>query len=239
MEYSDDDLAMYLAGDMPAEDAARLEALLETDGDLERRMMALEPLAAPLQSVFQPLPDAARLPEALPPARPVQRRFVSFGLVAAAACCLGVGLAALMLPDRDLTWQEQVAIYQKLYVEETVATLTPTPDLLRAQFDRASSELGLPLDPETYADLPGLTLKRAQILGLDGNPLIQVAFAADTGAPIAFCITRENSDAAAVMTELSGLPTVHWSENGFGYMLIGELPRDQLAALARSLGAAL
>ncbi len=240
--YDDAELGAYLAGEMSPEEAAQLEAALEHDADLEARLLSFEALAAPLQSVFETLPDAARLPDmedlATGP-KPAPRQWLPFGLVAGVAGLIGVVVASLFAPERDLTWQEQVAVYQALYVKETVAPVSPTPVSLNAEFDRASEALGVTLSPEDYAALPGLTLKRSQVLGFEGAPLIQIAFASETGAPIAFCILRTDETEDAVVTQLSGLPTVHWSQGGFGYMLIGDLPTSDLKALAQQLGATL
>ena len=239
--FEDNQLRAYLTGELPAADAARLEAALAEDDGLEARLLALEPLATPLGDVFKTLPDSARLPDvAAVASKPsLIGRVLPYGLVAGIAGLIGVGLAGFNQPADALTWQEQVAVYQALYVAETVAPLAPTPEGLAAEFERASNILGRELVPAEYDDLPGLTLKRAQVLGFEGQPLIQIAFASETSAPIAFCILRSGEDAGAVQTELSGLPTVHWSEGGFGYMLIGDLSEGALRALASELGATL
>ncbi|MEM7719871.1 MAG: hypothetical protein AAF222_11775 [Pseudomonadota bacterium] len=241
VEFGEDELRDYLHGVLNPARALALEAALATDETLEARLLALEPLSEPLGRAFSSVPDHARL-ERLARELPVQpqlSRVLPLGLVAALAAVIGLFLGNLTQPDRKLSWQEQVAVYQALYVAETVAPLEPSPASLQDQFARASERLGLALTAADYQEVPGLTLKRAQLLGFEGAPLVQIAFATETGAPIAFCILKTGETSPAIVTELSGLPTVHWSADGFGYMVIGDLSESELIRTAHHFGAAL
>ena len=77
-------------------------------------------------------------------------------------------------------------------------------------------------DLTAAAEVENLKFRRAQMLGLDGAPLVQIAYLADGNVPVAICITKVDQDAYAPQTEtLLGLASAHWVEDGYGYLVIG------------------
>ena len=84
--------------------------------------------------------------------------------------------------------------------------------------------MGRSLNRDVLETLPGLDLKRAQVLSFKGKPLVQVVFADAQGNPVAFCVIRQGAGAPVKdvnLAVLSGLATATWANDGYGYMLLG------------------
>lgn len=228
-EFSDEDLIAYHTGDLDAERGRALETALGSDPDLERRLMALDPLAPVVAQAFHGIPEKDRLDGLMPDDKPVVDPRSGWPRMAAMLVAGAlIGAAAMALRgDRDQAlmadWREQVAAYQVLYVAETVENIQPTQAGLNTQFARAQEVLGLDLKKEILADLSPLDLRRAQILGYQGRPLVQVAFRAPDGSPIAFCIIRGQGSGSTPrqMSTLAGLSSASWSTDGYEFLLIG------------------
>ena len=89
-----------------------------------------------------------------------------------------------------------------------------------AQLAEVSAALGL--DLTSVPDAEGLTLKRAQVLGFNGKPLVQLAYQRADGTPVALCIIPAGPDGKAVsMGVAQGMELARWNTPGFGFLLIG------------------
>ncbi|WP_170773308.1 hypothetical protein [Ruegeria lacuscaerulensis] len=235
MKFSDETLTAYLEGNVDEAEANAIETAVAADPELEARLMALDPFAPVVQAVFENVPAEAPqvdLPEPQS-AVPVHHSGSPWRLVAVAASVAVLAVSATFWSTRPepLGWAEQAAIYQSLYVPDTIASLDNSAQALDTQFELAEAELGRSLNRDTLEALPGMELKRAQVLSFNGKPLIQVVFADEQGQPFAFCIIRQGEGApskAVKLAELSGLATATWSEGGYGYMLIGSSPQTPL-----------
>ena len=234
MKFSDETLRAYLEGNSDAVEAAAIEAAIETDSELEQRLMALDNFAPVVKAVFEDIP--AEVPQVNLPEAEVVRSQSSGGpwrllAVAASVTVLAVSATVWAMRPQPMGWAEQAAIYQSLYTPDTIASLDNSPAALEAQFALAEAQLGRALNRETLEALPGLELKRAQVLSFKGKPLIQVVFADDQGQPLAFCVIRQGEGAPAKdvkLAALSGLATATWAQNGYGYMLIGSNEQTDL-----------
>lgn len=251
MTYSDDHLQDYLAGSLPPETAAKLEADLSTDTELEARLFALDyAQAAPLRDAFEHLPNAAGLQglEALVRDGNADAKLASPpsmwkwpAAAAVAAFAAGAFLFAGQTSDAKAGWQNQVAVYQTLYVTETLASTDATTKELTAQLANSERAVGRTLPLDVVGELDGMKLLRAQVLGFDGAPLIQMAYLSDDGVPVALCAIRLATPATQQPTfeTLSGLPAVHWSDGSFGYMIVGDIDRGLLMDMAEKVSASL
>ncbi|MDA7964026.1 hypothetical protein [Ruegeria sp.] len=225
MKFSDETLLAYLEGTLNEAQSREVEDAVEADPEIEARLMALDPIAGMVQEVFQTLPAEAPqidLPEPVAPVRAASpMRLVA---VAASVAVLAVSTTFWVMRPAEPGWAEQAAIYQSLYVPDTIAKLDSSPQVIDAQFAQAEAQLGRSLNREVLEDLPGLELKRAQILSFNGKPLIQVVFADEDGQPFAFCIIRQGPNAGnkpIKQAVLSGLATATWAQDGYGFMVLG------------------
>lgn len=246
MTFDDTQLRAYLAGELPADIAAVLEAAIEKDELLADRLFELDvEVAAPLRNAMKDVPTQSRLdaiantlpkePELVLP-NPVMH-WAPMAAAAVAAFALGAflfGTRANEVPDR---WQEQAAIYQALYVTETVAPINFSETAVAQQVADSSAALGRDLPLDVVTSLEGLTLKRSQVLGFEGAPLIQLAYISADGVPVALCAIRlgEANAQTATFETLAGLPSAHWSDGTYSFMIIGDLPADTIESLTENL----
>ncbi|MEM7268774.1 MAG: hypothetical protein AAF401_05930 [Pseudomonadota bacterium] len=222
MSYSDETLRRYLDGALPEAEAKAIEADMLADRALERRIMALDPMAEAVRETMQMLPDPARL-AALEPAEPAR----PFGRWAgiAAACILGVGIGAFgmgLFGAQANDWRMEVAHYQAL-------------DQVRA----VMAAVGVDAPVEKLLEVEGLTLRRAQILGHEGAPLGQIVFADAKGQPVALCLVASKSEEALAFGERLGLASAAWSGQGAGWLVIGPVPEAEMQGHGYRLQAAL
>ena len=253
MRYSDKDLHDYLSGTLEKDVTGALEHALTKDAALEKRLLALDPLSETIPEAFDNCPPADRLQSlhqriASAPAWsapvPIWKRALPFaagagvaGAIAASALFLTVGTG----PQPEADWHQQVAAYQALYVPDTVLNIEPTWEGLQRQFREAEAAVGLDLQPEVLVDLEPLTLKRAQILGYRGAPLIQIAFSTPDGTPVAFCILKYDEPSGstqAAYAEMEGLASATWATDTHGFMLIGGEDGAEIKRIAERLVAA-
>jgi len=251
LKFSDNDLIKYLDGDLSAERAAAIEARIEEDRDLEARLLAFEVgQAAPLQAAFAGVPNKARLddlaaelpqmPRTTQAAPQVAARGMRIWGVSGLAAAASFAVAAFLFVDQGqsdgLRWQEQVAIYQALYVTDTLAPIVPTDEVLVTQLTDSSRALGRDLPLGVVGELDGVPLLRTQVLAVEGTPLIQMAYLTDDGVPVALCVTQRtngsNVSDGVVNETLSGLQSVQWSDGDFSYMIVGDLDTTRLARMA-------
>jgi len=240
MTFSDEQLKDYLAGTLPAGAAADLETRVEQDTALEARLFALDfAQAAPLREAYAQIPEAPAL-KALEDivmgahkAEPAAVQPRAWGWpVAAAVALFAVGAAWFggQASQPAPNWQDQVAVYQTLYVPETLSSVMTDQAQVAAQLASSERALGRKLPLDVVGELEGTKLLRAQILGFEGAPLIQMAYLSQTGVPFALCAIRLDTPAsdAPAFERLSGMPVVHWSDGEFGYMIVGDMDRDVL-----------
>jgi anti-sigma factor RsiW len=236
MKFSDETLLAYLEGNLDEAEASAIENAIEADPELEQRLMALDPFAPVVQSVFERVPSETPVVDLPDPAVEVAVRSAGGGLrllaVAASVAVIAVSATFWATRPQPMGWAEQAAIYQSLYVPDTIASLDSSPQALDVQFALAEEQLGRSLNRAELEALPGLQLKRAQVLSFKGKPLVQVVFADEDGRPFAFCVIRQGEGAPAKDVKqavLSGLATATWAQDGYGYMLIGSNGQTDLS----------
>jgi len=240
MTYSDEALKAYFDGTMPDAETEALELQLSIDDTLQHRLMALDPYAASVAETFQNLPGEARLNTlraSLPQSMPSSPNWLT-GAAMAASVAIGIFVGSQILPSSQAEatgWRMEVARYQALYVPETVAYLGGDSEKIATELGRASKELNLDLDMAALAEIDDLTLRRAQVLGYEGQPLIQLVYTDPKGTPFALCI-MSNAKGDQGPEILAGLATHTWATDSHGFILVGGDQQDKIDGLAQRLG---
>jgi anti-sigma factor RsiW len=136
-------------------------------------------------------------------------------------------------PSATRTWMEAVAQYVSLFSEQTLAGMPADEAAREAGLRRVSTALGIDLSRDKLA-LPSLAFRGTQLLQLEGKPLAQIAFQSETGKPVAICIIKTTKSPEAPSGDRKhGLNIVHWVANGYGYMVIGDVPQDALQRISQ------
>ena len=230
---SDETLTAYLDGELDAATRKSVEEALQRDANLAIRLGELDVPVDGIVSAFDTvLSDAPEFPNPQPE-RTQKIWFRTAGLAAALAAGLAIGLMWSFSSDR-LDWKVAVANYQVLYVPATLGFPPPDPEQAERTIADLSEALGRDLSPAREPS--GLSFRRAQMLGLDGAPLVQMAYVSASSIPFAICVTPVNEGDYAPRTEtLSGLSASHWVENGVGFLVIGGQDLEFVEEVARDL----
>lgn len=253
--WTDAQLTGYLDDALSQDERASLEAALAADPALRQQLDQLRLPDGLLQNAFDvqtigaPSMSASVLakmeaeakataPE-VPKAANIDKRPGFFWpLALAASFALGMMVMPVLRPASTQNWVDTVASYQALYVTETLAGKLQSPEVTQTVLTRAENLLGV--DLQGVLDIDGLTFKRAQMLSLDGAPLVQMAYLDAQGQPFAFCLTARNTDDQADQSRMSfDLATASWIENGVGFVLVGgqdgETTREIAAKFRRAI----
>lgn len=238
---SDEDLTAYLDGEAEEALHRKIDAALAGDTGLQDRIAALtldvDALRAGALAAFPPPPPMPNLPAANRPQAPLG--VFSAGLAAGLAIGAFTFATFFAQPAPPDGWAGFVASYQKLYTAETLNAIDQPPAETQAQLLRVSEAIGLDLG--NLPAVEGLTLKRAQILGFNGKPLVQIAYQRTDGTPVALCIILSPAQDPMPLTESEnkGLQTVRWNRNDHGFLLIGDMDPMPLKQAAEVFAAAL
>jgi len=139
--------------------------------------------------------------------------------------------------DQPVGWREAAARYVALYSAETVEGYPNDPAERQANLQRIETALGLPLGQERV-EINELTFEGSQLLKLKDKPLAQIAYLHGGSTPVALCIIRSGKPEAGPATETrQGLNVVHWIADGYGYMVIGDVPDDELRRISEEFRA--
>lgn len=232
---SDELLTAHLDGELSPEDHARVEAALTKDEALQARLELLDIPLDPLRSAMDQLTTQA--PSIPLPAASAKSRGFPFA-IAGGSLAAGVVIGALLMTQltpapKQPGWIDYVASYQALYSQETLAGIDIDPAEQAAQLSRVSEAVGRSLS--VAASVPGLEFKRAQTLGFNGKPLVQLAYLTPDGVPLAFCVIAKEDQAALKQMEREGMQAASWSDGSFSYLLIGGQDADLIKTTAVEL----
>lgn len=132
-------------------------------------------------------------------------------------------------PERG--WRQAVADYQVLFTSDS---LTPYQGG-DSGLDLANAALGIPIDSLTD-EVDGLNFRKVQLLQFKDKVLVQVAYLSHKGKPVSFCIFASGKPEQPEQVEQrNGLEIVHWILAGYGFMVIGDVPQQELQVMASDL----
>jgi anti-sigma factor RsiW len=132
-------------------------------------------------------------------------------------------------------WIDKVVEYQSLYTRATVEPLHVYPDRLPEMEARLAAALGAPLQIPDLADA-ALEFRQGQELEYNGKTIIQLVYLPlKYGKPVALCaIKKPIADMELRYLAQDGMGIVQWAKGGVEFLLVGEQPRAELEAAART-----
>ncbi|NNU38799.1 anti-sigma factor [Rhizobium sophorae] len=252
---SDEDLTAFIDGELTAEDAARIQTMVNEDERTAERLEFLARANLPFEQAFAPLlseaprEKLAAMLAVIPvqqsarsgpaPAFATRRRFLgalAASLIAGIAidrAVIGIGIGkGFSAKDENSEWRAVVADYISLYTAETLAGPVPGREDQAAQLAGLDEKLGLSLSPEAVS-LPGIDFKRALLLQYDGKALAQIAYLDPETGPMALCIVKSDAGPkAADLESRKGMNVVYWSSATHAFMLIGHAAAERMSAIA-------
>ena len=129
-----------------------------------------------------------------------------------------------------------VAVYQTLYVRDTLIGTDNSPTAVSKLRERLSDQTGMDIQ---IPDLEGYEFVRAQHLEYGDEPLLQLVYLGAEGVPLALCFmpAGANGDSDSENTKLQayyGLNTAEWLQNGRRIVMVSDAPEDKLNELSKS-----
>lgn len=235
---TDEMLTAWMDGELEGAEADRVSRAVSGDRALQERVRALridrERLLNELDALLGSAPAVTLTSE---PAHAAPAPMGGAWRVAAALVLgLAVGAGGMWLTPRSEaeTWVDMAASYQALYVPETLAVVNDTPDQMAAQLKRVSEAVGRDLSGAEQATQ--IAYRRGQILGYEGAPVIQLAYLSDDGKPVALCLTKSDKGDSVFETSVRyGLQAVEWIDDGYHFVLLGDVDSDTMVAAAMEL----
>jgi anti-sigma factor RsiW len=131
-------------------------------------------------------------------------------------------------------WREAAARYVALFSKDTLVGMPADDATRQLNLQRVASALGLPLSEEVIA-YPELEFQGTQLLQLEGKPLAQISYLYGDNTPVALCIIKTaNAPAPPAEEKRHGLNIVHWVADGYGFMVIGDVPETALEEISET-----
>lgn len=245
--FSQEELTGYLDGEIAPDLAEQIRAAAIEDRQLAQRIEDLRIDSQRIKTAMDALlGDAPAAPgflageaQATAARRPAPR----YRRIAASLVCLLIGgLVGVQLgTHQDETWQEFAATYHALYVSGTLSHVNRSSTAEIAELQRVSQALGKTIGLGAVSGIERLDYKRAQVLGFEGQPIVQLAFLSKIGAPIALCIKRSvrPSNDAVHSSTMRGMSAVTWAKDNYEFLLVGGTDRELLEQAAKKLSAKL
>ncbi len=227
LKFSDDELTAWLDGETEHTRADLIENAIESDPELRARVEHLSIDVDAMRGAFDALLTKAPAPPVFDRSQSMPKpanTWSGWRSAAAAVAIIAAGAIGYMSANtQDTSWRGYVAAYQALYINETLASIDRPNEALGEELSRISNAIAKSIDLPALQAVDELKYKRAQVLGFEGRPLIQLAFLTDKGDPVALCIIRTEDGAkmSTVLEEMEGMSSASWADENFEYLLIG------------------
>lgn len=147
---------------------------------------------------------------------------------------LGSG-AAKLAATGPKSWIDEAAEYQQMYSRETVARVSPDPDVSADTLAAIRQVDGMRL---RVPDLQraGWSVKSVERLHYHGKPLVQIVYLPEHGTPVALCVMKDSQpDRPIAQRQSHGMNVLSWRRNELSYALIGKPDSGDLSAIARQI----
>jgi hypothetical protein len=256
MSLRDEDLIAYLDKELAPDDRAAVDRAAAADPQVAARLVVLQGQPAEVREVFAPLlreAPTSRLEamlDSLDVARASQattrgaNSWTRRQLIAASIALVVAGgladhvfdsLRPALLPEDPGHWRDVVAAYVRLYTPQTLSNIPDDPSLRARELAEVGRIIGLDLSAETL-DMPGMVLKRSQILEYDRTPLAEINYLDPRGWPLALCIVPSSQPARGPRMEIRrDLNLAFWNDGRHGFVVTGRQSSSNLMEIARSL----
>jgi anti-sigma factor RsiW len=229
-------LVAYLDGELEPQAHEEVERLLESDPSVRERLAMLSrgirPFKRSFDAVLQAAPRARLLARisslVIKASRPRWLADYRQRLIATAAALLlliGGGIAGYFLgqvsPDlfdmgnSDEAWLDAVTKQVSLYNRAFVASIPVDENAQDVQLSRLSEPLKLDLSRARV--LPGLTLKRIELLQFENRPLAQLLYEGEHGVVVLCIMPLPNGESEREVERRADLNTIYWASGDYRF----------------------
>lgn len=248
-DFSERDIHMALDGELPGDERAAYDAWLEANPEMKAKSARYIADRAALRAAFagvldEPVPARLRkvvLGEA--PAR-TPASASRWWLAAAAAAVLAVGglggyfagIGGVGREDEaeDQLAEQAIAAHVVYAAEQRHAVEVPAADKDHLQ-TWLTNRVGLKLvAPDLTAE--GFQLVGGRLLPAGQGKAAMLLYEDAKGERVSLFVTAESAEKAkgTYAAEADGPEAVYWLDKGYGCAVVGSLPRERLAAVAKS-----
>ncbi|QPC93960.1 anti-sigma factor [Mesorhizobium sp. INR15] len=248
-DFSERDIHMALDGELPGDERVAYDAWLDANPEMKARSIRYTADRAALRAAFagvldEPVP--ARLQKVVLGEAPfrVAASRSRWWLAAAAAAMLAVGgLGGYFAgidrigqedPAEDQLAEQAIAAHVIYAAEKRHAVEVPASDKDHLQ-TWLSNRVGLKLvAPDLTAN--GFQLIGGRLLPAGDGKAAMLLYEDDKGERISLFVTAESTENArgTYASAQDGPQAVYWLDKGYGCAVVGSLPREQLAVVAKS-----
>ncbi|TPK77034.1 anti-sigma factor [Mesorhizobium sp. B2-4-12] len=248
-DFSERDIHMALDGELPADERVTYEAWLEANPEMKARSARFTADREALRAALAGVLDEAvpvRLRKVVLGETPVKAEAPRsrWWLGAAAAVLLaaggiggyvaGIGGIGQEDPAEDRLAEQAIAAHVIYAAEKRHAVEVPASDKDHLQ-TWLSNRVGLKLvAPDLTAN--GFQLIGGRLLPAGESKAAMLLYEDDKGERISLFVTAESAENATgtYASAQAGPQAIYWLDKGYGCAVVGSLPRDQLAVVAKS-----
>jgi anti-sigma factor RsiW len=239
---SEEELHAWLDGELPIEQVAVVDAYLDAYPEERQRLEAYRADGEALARAFsvEALDSGSLRPSASGHRRAPRR----IGWAVAAGVLIGVcGFAGGVLTAHESPTTEhaelvdEVTGYHLVYARET-RHLVEVPAAERGELvawlsDRLGRKLVI---PDLSAE--GFTFAGGRMLVVNRRPVAQLLYTRPGDLPLGICVTRLSEPPARLTVEdREGLRVASWSDQGYAYVVVGDLSESRTRRLANRVAA--
>ena len=245
-DFSERDIHMALDGELPGDERMAYDAWLDANPEMKARSARFTADRAALRAAFagvldEPVP--ARLTQIVLGDAPARVPRSRWWLAAAAAAVLVVGglgyfagLDGIGLgdPADDQLAEQAIAAHVIYAAEQRHAVEVPASDMDHLQ-TWLSNRVGLKLvAPNLSAE--GFQLVGGRLLPAGHSKAAMLLYEDAKGERISLFVTAESAEKSkgTYMADADGPEAVYWLDKGYACAVVGSLPRERLAAVAKS-----
>jgi anti-sigma factor RsiW len=244
-------LVAYLDGELEPQAHEEVEWLLESDARVRERLAMLSRGIRPFKRSFDAVLEAAphsrllaRIASATKASRPrwfTDYRQRAIATAAALLLLIGGGIAGYFLgqvsPDlfemgsSEEAWLDAVTKQVSLYNRAFVASIPVDENTQEVQLSLLSKTLKLDLS-RTRVALPGLTLKRIELLQFENRPLAQLIYEGEHGIVVLCIMPLPNGESEREAERRADLNTVYWGSGDYRFLLAAPAPAETMESIA-------
>lgn len=241
-------LAAYVDGELTPDQLAEVEKALIHDPQARRKVTRMREVKALLRSTcaeenYQDVPD--RLLRSLRPKRQSGTRMPVWVRQAVAAVFLLSAYAGVdhlihsrwhyhpvSAEDPQNAMLDEIAEYHAIYARET-EHLAEVPAERKDHIEEwLGDRLGRKFLVPDLSDF-GLVFAGARLLAIARQPVAQLLYTPENGAPIAVCVTfGDDADTPLDISRREGMNLGLWKESGYAYVVVGEITDGKLQQVA-------